>query len=149
MFSRYRIDHFEDFTFVPPVSIDSGKTHQKLPAHSLVFRGFFCEMCLADFPDWLHYHLPPPPPSSLYCTVQIFSINPRPACHKTEKGEEGDTDRTVKGCHHARIARGNPLYLLTRQVEGGAEERAPPPPSPHPQTYHFDQFEAAAVVLSY
>ncbi len=29
--------HLEDFTCAPPVSIDSGKTHQKTPAHSLVF----------------------------------------------------------------------------------------------------------------
>jgi hypothetical protein len=43
------------------------------------------------------------------CSVQIvriFFINPRPACHETEKGGEGerDPDRTVKGCHPARIA---------------------------------------------
>ncbi len=41
MFSRYRNYHFEDFTCVHPVSIDSGKTHQKSPAHTSVFRGFF------------------------------------------------------------------------------------------------------------
>jgi hypothetical protein len=35
--------------------------------------------------------------------VRIFFINPRPACCETEKGGEGerDTDRKVKGCHHA------------------------------------------------
>jgi hypothetical protein len=38
--------------------------------------------------------------------VRIFFINPCPACHETEKGGEGerDIDRTVKGCHPARIA---------------------------------------------
>ncbi len=41
VFSRYRIYHFEDFSCVHPVSIDSRKTHQKSPAHSSVFRGFF------------------------------------------------------------------------------------------------------------
>jgi hypothetical protein len=45
--------------------------------------------------------------SGLFCTdsANIF-INPRPACRETEKGGEGerDTDRTVKGCHPARIA---------------------------------------------
>jgi hypothetical protein len=46
VFSRYRIYHFEDFSCVHPVSIDSGKTHQKSPAHFSVFRGFFCKMYL-------------------------------------------------------------------------------------------------------
>jgi hypothetical protein len=48
------------------VSIDSGKTHQKSPAHSLVFRGFFCKMYLADFQDWLYHkvHLSMSIPSS-------------------------------------------------------------------------------------
>ncbi len=55
MFSRYRIYHFKDFTCILPVSIDSGKTHQKSPAHSLVFLGFFCKMYLADFQDWLYH----------------------------------------------------------------------------------------------
>ncbi len=41
MFSCYRIYHVKDFTCILPVSIDSGKTHQKSPAHSSVFRGFF------------------------------------------------------------------------------------------------------------
>jgi hypothetical protein len=40
-FSRYRIYHVEDFTCILPVSVDSGKTHQKMPAHSSVFRRFF------------------------------------------------------------------------------------------------------------
>jgi hypothetical protein len=40
VFSRYRIYHFKDFSCVHPVSIDSGKTHQKSPAHFSVFRGF-------------------------------------------------------------------------------------------------------------
>jgi hypothetical protein len=43
----------------------------------------------------------------VFCTdsANIF-INPRLACCKTEKGGQGerDTDRTVKGCHPARIA---------------------------------------------
>jgi hypothetical protein len=34
VFSRYRIYHFEDFTCVLPLSIDSGKTHKKSPADS-------------------------------------------------------------------------------------------------------------------
>jgi hypothetical protein len=46
VFSRYQIYHFEDFSCVHPVSIDSGKTHQKPPAHSSVFRGFFGKMYL-------------------------------------------------------------------------------------------------------
>jgi hypothetical protein len=41
VFSRHHIYHFEDFTCVPPVSINGGKTYQKSPAHSSVFRGFF------------------------------------------------------------------------------------------------------------
>ncbi len=55
VFSRYHIYHFKDFTCILPVSIDSGKTHQKSPAHSLVFRGFFCKMYLADFQGWLYH----------------------------------------------------------------------------------------------
>jgi hypothetical protein len=52
VFSRYRIYHFEDFTCILPLSIDSGKTHHKSPAHSLVFRGFFAKV-FADFQGWL------------------------------------------------------------------------------------------------
>ncbi len=55
VFSRYRIYHFEDFTCVLPVSINSGKTHQKSTTYSSVFCGFFCKMCLADFQDWLFH----------------------------------------------------------------------------------------------
>jgi hypothetical protein len=55
VFPRYCIYHFEDFTCVLLVSIDSGKTHQKSPAHSSVLRGFFCKMCFADFQDWLFH----------------------------------------------------------------------------------------------
>ncbi len=54
MFSRYHIYHFKDFACILPLSIDSGKTHKKSPAHSLVFRRFFCKMYLADFQDWLY-----------------------------------------------------------------------------------------------
>ncbi len=43
VFSRYCIYNFEGFTCVLLVSIDSGKTHQKSPAHSSVFRGFFAK----------------------------------------------------------------------------------------------------------
>ena len=42
--SRYRIYHFEDFTGILSVSIDSRKTNKKSPAHSLVFRGFFAKV---------------------------------------------------------------------------------------------------------
>ncbi len=44
VFSRYHIYHFEDFKCILPLSIDSGKTHQKSPAHSSVFRGFFAKV---------------------------------------------------------------------------------------------------------
>jgi hypothetical protein len=49
-------------------------------------------------------------------SANIF-INPRPACCEIEKGGEGerDTDRTMKGVPPC------PLYLLNKQVEGGAE----------------------------
>ncbi len=62
--------------------------------------------------------------------MQIFFINPRPACRETEKGEEGERDSgiTVKGCHQARIARGYLLYLLTGQVEMRQGENPPPLP---------------------
>jgi hypothetical protein len=43
----HRIYHFKDFTCItciPPVSINSGKTHQISPAHFSVFRGFFGKM---------------------------------------------------------------------------------------------------------
>ncbi len=39
VFSRYCIYYVEDFKCILPVSIDSGKTHKKSPAHSS-FRGF-------------------------------------------------------------------------------------------------------------
>jgi hypothetical protein len=53
--------------------------------------------------------------------VQIFFISPCPAPCKIEKGGEGERDicRTVEMHYPARIACGNPLYLLARQVEGG------------------------------
>ncbi len=64
--------------------------------------------------------------------MQIFFINPCPACHETEKGGEGERDigMTVKGCHQARIARGYLLYLHTGQVERCREESPPPIPLP-------------------
>ncbi len=74
----------------------------------------------------------------MFCTdsANIF-INPRPACHKTEKGGEGerDTGMTVKGCHQARIARGYLLDLLTGQVEWCQGES--PPLTPLPLLYSW------------
>ena len=77
VFSRYRIYHFKDFTCILPLSIDSGKTHKKSPAHSLVFRGFFWKMYLAGFQDWLyhkvHIYLEN---HSVYPLVQIGTPHP-------------------------------------------------------------------------
>ncbi len=35
--------------------VDSGRTHKKSPTYSLLFRGFFGKMYLADFQDWLYH----------------------------------------------------------------------------------------------
>jgi hypothetical protein len=61
---------------------------------------------------------------------------------KVEKEKEtlvGQWEMYYPAC----IACGNPLYLLARQVEGGAEESPLPPHHPHP----FLKFEATAVDL--
>ncbi len=57
VFSRYRIYQFEDFTCILPLSIDSGKTHQKLPANSSVFGGFY--------PHPVHY-------TNMFCKFMLF-----------------------------------------------------------------------------
>jgi hypothetical protein len=80
--------------------------------------------------------------NELFCTdsANIF-INPHPACCETEKGGEGErnTDRTVKGIPTYTNSLRQPLYLLTRQMEGDAEESPP-----HHKHTSFDQFEAPA-----
>ncbi len=88
MFSRYRIYHFEDFMCVLPVSIVNGKTHQKSPAHSSVFRGFFCKMCLADFQDWLFHKLPIYLESHRVCPLVRIGT-PDPLSHKRVWGRGG------------------------------------------------------------
>jgi hypothetical protein len=74
--------------------------------------------------------------------VQIFFINPRPACRETEKGGEGERDTgTTSGKGVTRhVARG---YLRTYSLDRwrGAGETFPPPLTP------FGQFEAAAADL--
>jgi hypothetical protein len=89
VFSRYRIYHFKDFTCILPLSIESGKTHQKSPAHSLVFCGFICKMYLADFPDCLyhkvHIYLEN---HSVYPLVQIGT--PHPLSRKQVGGDPSD-----------------------------------------------------------
>ena len=86
VFSRYCIYHFEDFTCVHPVSIDSGKTHQKSPAHTSVFRGFFA-ICVwqifktgwtISFP---HHH--PAHYTNMFCIFMLF----RPSFTNTEGGK--------------------------------------------------------------
>ncbi len=95
MFSRYRIYHFEDFTCVPPVSIDSGKTHQKSPAHSLVFRRFF-EKCVwpifqtgiaitSNHPHSVHYN-------NMFCRFTVCSSGP---LSQTQKGVRGGLEYDV------------------------------------------------------
>ncbi len=54
----------------------------------IVFRGFFCKMCLEDFQDWLYYHLPPPTPTQfiiLTCFADLCSSGP---VSQTQKGEK-------------------------------------------------------------
>ena len=100
------------------------------------------------YPPFANAQCMPPPKKKIYkCSAQIvpiFIINPRPACCEKEKGGEGERDicRTVEVYYPARIACGNPLYLLARQVEGGAVES--PPPITHTP---FVQFETKAVDL--
>ncbi len=82
-----------------------------------------------------------------HCSAQIvriflsFPVQLAAKQRKVEKEKETLIGKW-KGYHPACMACGNPLYLLTRQVDGGAED-SPPPHSHTP----FDQFEAAVVVL--
>jgi hypothetical protein len=78
VFSRYRIYLFKDFTCILPLSIDSGKTHQKSPAHFLVFRGFFCKCIWQIFKTgcttkYIHIYLEN---HSVYPLVQIGTPHP-------------------------------------------------------------------------
>ncbi len=98
MFSRYRIYHFEDFTCVPPVSIDSGKTHQKSPAHSLVLADFlqnvfgrFSRLALVS---------PPPTPNQfiiITCLEDLCSSGP---VSQTQKGVRGGIEYDVPPCQN-------------------------------------------------
>jgi hypothetical protein len=88
VFSRYRIYHFEDFTCVPPVSIDSGKTHKKSPAHSSVFRGFFAICVWQIFKSSCTISSPHPHPvhyTYMFCRFMLF----RPNFTNTEGGRGG------------------------------------------------------------
>jgi hypothetical protein len=102
---------------------------------------------IQDFKGTLQYF--PSEPSifrkySLFCTnsVNIF-FNPHPACCETEKGGEGEEILVGQWemFYPVRIACGNPLYLLVRQVEGGAEKSPPITHTP------FEQFEATVLDL--
>ncbi len=87
----HRIYHFKDFTCItciPPVSINSGKTHQISPAHFLVFRGFLAK-CLADFQDWLYYHLPSRPVHYTNMFRRFFCSGPVSQTQKRDKKRGG------------------------------------------------------------
>ncbi len=94
MFSRYRIYHFEDFTCVPPVSIDSGKTHQKSPVHSLVFRGFL-QNVFGRFSRLAVLSAPPMTPTQsiiLTCFAGLSSSGP---VSQTQNGVRGGIEYDV------------------------------------------------------
>jgi hypothetical protein len=93
VFSSYRIFHFEDFTCVPPVSIDSGKTHQKSPAHSLVFRNFFCKFVWQIFQTGFTItSLHPTQFIILTCFADLSSSGP---VSQTQKGVRGGIEYDV------------------------------------------------------
>jgi hypothetical protein len=85
VFSRYRIYHFEDFICILPLSIDSGKTHQKSPANSPVFGGFFAKYVWQIFKTGCTITYPHPHPvhyTNMFCRFMLF----RPSFTNTEGG---------------------------------------------------------------
>ncbi len=93
MFSRYRIFHLEDFTCVPSASIDSGKTHQKLPAHFLVFHRFFAKCVWQIFQTGFTFTSPHPHPlhyTNMFCRFMLF----RPVS-QTQNGVRGGIEYDV------------------------------------------------------
>ncbi len=84
VFSSYLIYHFEDFTCILLVSIDSGKTHQKSPAHSSVFSGFFAKCVWQIFKTGCTITSPHPHP--VYYTNMFFRFMLFRPSHKHRRG---------------------------------------------------------------
>ena len=87
MFSRYRIYHFEDFTCILPLSIDSGRPHKKSSAHSSLFRGFFAKCVWQIFKTGCTITYPHPHPvhyTNMFCRFMLF----RSSFTNTEGGKD-------------------------------------------------------------
>jgi hypothetical protein len=87
VFSRYRIYHFEDFTCILPVSIDSGKTHHKSPAHSSGFRGFFAKCVWQIFKTGCTVLSLPPIPIPIVILTCFADLCSSGLVSQTKKGD--------------------------------------------------------------